>query len=424
VISRDRWSIGRRWGLVALVLGVVLGCRGERDAAGADGGDATGDVNAPDAALVGAELLVAAGDSTYWVRIDAGGARVRSAPILLAWHGDRLHELRLEEEIVDYLDAEFIRERLWAHPLDGADGDSVLLFRDDAVENAERAWRLRFPDEAPLDPDAEDVPEPSSSASDFVEVLEVHGPWVSWAHALDVDVVGVGGHEHRRTRGVSSVRSGARATLDSLWPASDARVLRAAGRAAFDTIMAVIARTGEDDERAARARRTLGSFRFDDTSFSLTDSAGTPAVRFHVTGLDEDGEPLELTLPPVVAGTVPDWWPPVRETLGEWSSDSSDVTWARGALRLRGVVDSTRRAVRLTLEPSSPASGPGASLPIATVPLPVYQFLDVRAVRLPSRVRAALEAAFDRARAEDPLATRATWPVRRTPLPLVRTSFE
>ncbi|HMS03056.1 MAG TPA: hypothetical protein PKE51_08780, partial [Gemmatimonadaceae bacterium] len=83
-----------------------------------------------------------------------------------------------------------------------------------------------------------------------------------------------------------------------------------------------------------------------------------------------------------------------------------------------------RRAVRLTLDASSPASGPGASLPIATVPLPVYQFLDVRAVRLSSRARAALEAAFDRARAEDPLATRAAWPARRTPLPLVRTSFE
>lgn len=420
MIRRDRPPAGPRRGLAVFALGLVLGCSGER---GADG-NAPGTRPVPNPALVGAELLVAAGDSTYWVRIEPSGARVRSAPLLLAWHADRLHELRLEADIVDYLDAEFIRERLWAHPLDGADGDSVLLFRDDAVENAERAWRIRFPGEVPLDPDAEDVPEPTSSASDFVEVLDVHGPWVSWAHALDIDVVGVGGHEHRRTRGVSSVRTGVRATLDTLWPAADAAVLRAAGRAAFDTIMAVIARAGEEDERAARARRTLRSFRFDDTSFSLADSAGVPAVRFHVAGLDQDGEPLELTLPRVVAPTEPDWWRPVRETLALWSSDSTEVTWTRGPLQLRGVVDSTRGTVHLTLEPSSAVDGSGVPVPIATVPLPVHQFLDVRAVRLSPRVRAALEAAFDRAREEDPLATRAAWRGRPAPLPIVRTSFE
>jgi hypothetical protein len=217
---------------------------------------------------------VAAGDSTYWVRTDSQGVRVRSAPLLLARHNAQFHELRIAEEITDFLDAEFVRERMYAQPLEVA--DSVLLFADTSVARAMELWMRAHPGEAPIDLAEEDAPEPESVGGDFLEVIDVHGPWVSWAHALDLDVVGAGEHVHRRQRGVTDLGTGARASLESLMSPSDAARVRATGRASLDTMRAVIARAS--DERAQQAQATLHTFEFVDSSFSITDVAQQPAL--------------------------------------------------------------------------------------------------------------------------------------------------
>lgn len=350
-----------------------------------------------------AEFLVAAGDSTYWVRADAQGMRVRSAPVLLARHADRFHELRIAAQITDFLDAEFVREQLFAQPLEAA--DSVLLFADDAVGEALGAWLRANPGEAPIDLADEDAPEPESVASDFLEVIDVHGPWVSWAHALDIDVVGAEDHLHRRHRGVTDLTTGARATLDSLMSPEEAARVRTIGRASLDTMRAVVARAA--DERARRAQSTLHTFEFVDSAFSIIDVDHQPAIVFHVSGTSRDGEALELLLPPIPLKAPPSWWREVAPTLPVWTPDSSGVRWGNGAFSVVGVVDSARTTLRLALTASET---PGVEWPIAVVPMPTFQFMLLDRATFGPQARAALLRAFDRAAGDDPYSTRASGP--------------
>ncbi len=351
-----------------------------------------------------AEFLVAAGDSTYWVRADAQGVRVRSAPLLLARHEGRFQEVRIADAVVDFVDAEFVREALYAYTLEGR--DSVLLFADDGVARALDSWQAANPGEEPIDPEEEDAPEPESSAADFIEVIDVHGRWVSWAHALDIDVVGIGDHVHRRHRGVADLVTGARATLDSLVSPAEAERVRAIGRATLDTMLAVVARA--DDERARRARGTLQTFVFADTAFSLTDSAGVPAVVFQVAGISDEGEALELLLPRIPLAEVPAWWTEVAPTLPAWSPDSSGFRWAQGGMAVIGRTDSAR--TRLVLSLAADTIG-AVEWPIAAVPMPAYQFMALDSIAFDANARARLLDAFERASGDDPLAVRASRPV-------------
>ena len=371
---------------------------------------ACGDRAAPSTATPPtAEFLVAAGDSTYWVRADSTGVRVRSAPLLLAFDAERLHTLRISEDITDYLDAEFVQERLYAQPL--LSRDSSLVVHDTLVARAHRLWQTAWPDEVPVLPDEEDeelLDDPAASAADFIEVIDVHGHWVSWAHAVDIDVAEAGPHLHRRRRGVSDVRTGARATLDSLVSPAEAERLRVAGAATLDTLLAAVAQASDD--RARRAQSTLHTFAFDAMSFTLTDVDRQPAVLFHVAGEAADGEALELLLPPLVLAEVPAWWAGVAHTLPAWRADSLAVTWRHGAVQVSGEADSARTRFTLVLQDST---GRGPGWPIAVVPMPVYQFMALDALAMPEEARAALRLAFDRATADDPAAQRAMHPTFR-----------
>jgi len=350
-----------------------------------------------------AEFLVAAGDSTYWVRADAQGMRVRSAPLLLARHEGRFHELRIADQVTDFVDAEFVREELHARPLDAA--DSVLLFADGRVGEAMAAWMRANPEEAPIDVEEEDAPEPESVASDFLEVIDVHGRWVSWAHALDVDVVGAADHLHRRQRGVTDLVTGVRASLESLMSPAEAARVRSVGRALLDTMRVVVERA--TDERARLARSTLHTFQFVDSSFSITDVDRVPAIVFHVAGTSREGEALELLLPPIPLAESPAWWGEVAPTLPSWAPDSSGVRWGHGDVIVVGAVDSARTSLRLSLTTRGTAE---AQWPIAVVPMPAYQFMVLDRATFGPEARAALLRAFDRAAGDDPYSTRASRP--------------
>jgi hypothetical protein len=270
-------------------------------------------------------------------------------------------------------------------------------------------WMSANPDEVPIDADDEAAPEPESSAADFLEVIDVHGRWVSWAHAIDIDVVGEQSHRHERRRGVVDITSGARATLDSLMPPEHAQRVESAGRAALDTMLSVV-RAAQDD-RAAEARSTLHTFTFDPSAFSLTDIGGTPAVVFHVAGVNAEGEALELLVPPIAFPQSPAWWDEVRRTLPVWSSDSLSVRWTHGTYAVTGTVDSSRTLLALSLVADSTNARPW---PIAVVPMPAYQFISLTADTFTEDTRAALLRTFEKASADDPFATRA---MRTPPTP-------
>lgn len=360
-----------------------------------------------------AEFLVAAGDSSYWVRSNAEGLRVRSAPLLLTRADGAFHELRIVEDVVDYLDAEFVREQLYGYPLGRT--DSVLLFDNASVTAAMQQWLREHPDEQPIDPAEAEAPDPASSAADFLEVIDVHGRWISWAYSLDIDIEGAVSHTHLRKRGVVNIENGAAATLDSLVSSAEAARILVAGRASLDTMLAVV--RGASDARAARARETLHTFAFDPSSFSIGNEGRTPSITFHVAGTGADGEALELLLPPIAISEKTEWWLAVEPMIPFWGGDSLNVRWSQALYTVTGAVDSSRTSIALSLVADTIDATPW---PLAVVPMPAYQFIALDRPGIDPALRRTLERAFDRASGDDPYATRAlgrrpTAPVRAQP---------
>jgi hypothetical protein len=236
------------------------------------------------ARLPSAEFLVAAGDSTFWVRSSDEGMRVRSAPILLTQADGRTFELFLSDEGAEYADASFATMRLWARDVAGR--DSVALVADSTVLRELARWRRRHPREPEVDPTDETLTEdPATVVTDAVEILEVHGPYVSVEQLLDVDVAGGAPHVHGGRRFVVDVRTGARVSLAALLGEGEAvRVLGAARQSLARLADSIKVAAAAGDERAQAAADVLASFRFDSTGFGITDVERQPALAFLVPG--------------------------------------------------------------------------------------------------------------------------------------------
>ena len=194
------------------------------------------------------------------------------------------------------------------------------------------------------------------------------------------------------------------ATLTTLFGATEAARIVAAGRASFAQLTDSIRRT--NDERAELARETLDSFHFDSTSFGLTDIDRAPAVAFLVPGASSDGEALAIYLPPLSVATR-DWWSAVKPTLPEWTRDSSRVRWNRTGYEVaaRPSPDGELLALVLTARGTLRAR----EWPIATVAAPAYQLIALDAPPVTAKIRDALSHAFDASSALDGLAQRASW---------------
>src|SRR5258708_10061490 len=59
-----------------------------------------------------AEFIVAAGDSTYWIRSDASGIKLRGSPMVLARLDGRFRELYVLGDDRSFHDAVFVRQTL------------------------------------------------------------------------------------------------------------------------------------------------------------------------------------------------------------------------------------------------------------------------------------------------------------------------
>ncbi|MEO7359634.1 MAG: hypothetical protein ABI120_04850 [Gemmatimonadaceae bacterium] len=337
-----------------------------------------------------AEFLLAAGDSTYWIRSSTEGLRVRSAPILLTYTDGHFYEVFISDDVHDFEQASFASARVFQRDIMRA--DSVLIFEDGTVSQEARAWMQRHPDAEPLDPDDDTADEaPPTFVSDDIEIIDVHGPWLTFGHTLDVDVAGRHSHLHQRKHGVIDVRNGARTSLQALFGADEAARLQNRGREAFVELADSVRRS--TDERGAAARRTLRSFVFDSMSFGLTEIARTPAIAFLVPGTGEQGEALSLYLPPETAA-VPPWWSTVAATLAQWNNDSTELSWTRAPYRVLARPSADGEAIAIELV-DKPRSGAPRHWPIATVPAPAYQLIALDETPLDSVTRNALSRAFD-----------------------------
>jgi hypothetical protein len=371
-------------------------------------------------ALPRAEFLFAAGDSTYWVRSGDDGMRVRSAPILLTEVDGRLFEVFLGDEGAEYPDASFASARLWSREIQRR--DSTRLFGDTTVLNELARWRRAHPRDAEIDPaDEEMLDDPRTVVSDEIEIIDVHGPYLTFEHLLNIDTDDGPPHRHEGRRLVVDVRTGATASLEVLVGASEASRVRTAAQASFTQLIDSIRTAGAaGDERASVATETLDSFRFDPTSFGITDSGRDPAVAFMVPGKGADGEALALYLPPITV-QPPVWWTAVRATLPEWAKDSTRVRWDRAHYEIAARPSADGDALALVL--IGAAAGTSREWPIATVAAPAYQLIPLDSPPIDTAARSALSRAFDLSTSLDGLAQRAGWPRRPRPRPtLVRTS--
>jgi hypothetical protein len=350
-----------------------------------------------------AEFLFAAGDSTWWVKSGAEGVRVRSAPILLTFTDGKFYEIFVSEDGEEFEDASLASARVYSREI--LKGDSLAIFDDPTARREIARWKRANPNAQSLSPDDElDAEEPTTAITDEIEIIDVHGPWVTVQHSLDIDVEGRTGHRHARRRAVLDVRSGRRASLATLFGAQASANAIRSGRAALEALKDSVRALG--DERADRARETLESFRFDVTSFALTDLARSPAITFTVPGNDADGSAIVLTLPPIAMPTQP-WWMEVQPTLPEWAADSAAVRWQRQSYAVSATPVGDGSALSLFISDRDTVNGRvPREWELATVLSPAYQLIAFDDKPISRELRSALSRAFDAAATVDGIGQR------------------
>lgn len=360
-----------------------------------------------------AEFIVAAGDSAYWIRSDADGIRVRGAPVVLALVGGRFAELYVTDDDRSFYDAVFVGQRLYKRDI--ISGDSIPIVSDTLMSLLARGYATANPDERPLAFDEEGSESPRTIASAEILVLDVMGPWVSYEHRTDVDIIG-GTSSHGVRRGVVDLRTGAASTLDALFGRPQARRVTAEGQRQWREMRDSLLAAAPDDEAM---REGLQHLSFDARSFLLVAEAREPRVRFTLaqSGSRFIAPAQELFS---VAVDAPAWWEGVRDAYPEpveegaageqrWSRDGYDVI-------ARASAEDSRLRIAFALRDAG-----GQEWALGFVPAPVQRIMWLDDPALAPGTREALARAFDDAAlySEDTRVVRQLRPVRR-PVPLVR----
>jgi len=302
------------------------------------------------------EFIVVAADSVFWVRSEAEGIRVRSAPMLLAQLDGRFHELYVTDDDRSYYDATFLGQSLYARDL--ISGDSTLLLADTLMPALAEAYGRAHPDERPLTIEEEGAPNPRIMGTADIGILDVHGPWVSFDYLTDVDAVGARSR-HGAEQGVLDLRTGRRATLAALVGPAEAARLRALG--------------------------------FEETSFHLDAIERDLAVHFTQVQRESE-EPAGVTSIDTEKVLPPDWWPPLLPQYAD-SVTPTERRWTREgfALRARPTPDGAMRVALALVDDRE-----GEWL-LGTVPAPLHRVLWVDPAIAGDSTRTALTKAFNEA---------------------------
>jgi hypothetical protein len=332
-----------------------------------------------------AEFIVAAGDSTYWVRSEPAGIKLRGSPLVLARLDGRFLELYVVDDDRSFENALFVGQRLYQRDL--VSGDSTEIFRDTVVPRLADKYARAHPEARQLAPDEDTAEEPDVSATVEVGVLGVHGPFLSVEY--HVDTSGAGDESWHMTRHtVIDMRTGKQASLaDVLGPTEATTVLGRARKLYQETVDSV-----RRDRRpeAQRAARSLARFRFDPSSFSLTAPNGTLMIAFSAPGQGVGGEGFVLPIRPIPV-TEPSWWLDVRSALPSSTREREEL-WSRGSYVVKASYDTTARPVRLFVVDSA-----GHEFPVGAINAPVHRIYWIDRPPLDRTQRTALSKAFDEA---------------------------
>lgn len=311
------------------------------------------------------EFIIAAADSSFWVRSGDEGIRVRGGPITLAQVGGRFSELYLADVDQSFYDAVYIGQRLIKR--DVVSGDSMVLFADTLMPVLAHAYAAANPDERPLSPDEEGNENPRTIATAELMVLDVHGPWLSYEYRTDIDVIG-GVAAHGSRRGVIDLRTGTPASLEALLGPVEARRVAAQGRAhwrlAQDSLTVAFTDQGLD------ARAELEGLGFDPRSFVIRVVDRLPQVLFAITqsAARNAGGSYELEGVPV---EVPTWWDDVQKGFPAEEAPAGERQWLRDDFTLVAR-DASQRTARVALVLRDAA---GSEWRLGSVPSPVLRVM-------------------------------------------------
>lgn len=334
-----------------------------------------------------AEFIVSAGDSTYWVRSDGSGEgiKLRGSPMVLARLDGRFRELYVVDDDRSYENALFVGQRLYERDL--VSGDSTEIFRDTLVIMLAESYARAHPDARRLAPDEDAGEEPSTTATADVSVLGVHGPFLSMEYHADTS--GASDDTWHMTRHVViDLRTGKQASLADVLGSSEATTVLTRARKLYQETVDSLRRDRRTS--AQRAARSLGRFRFDPSSFSLTAPNGTLMIAFSVPGQGSGGEGFTMPIRPVPVAE-PAWWTEAGAALPT-STGEREEHWARGAYMVKAMYDTTAHPVRLILVDSL-----RREFPVGGVAAPVHRIYWLDRPPLDRAQRAALTRAFDEA---------------------------
>lgn len=335
-----------------------------------------------------AEFIVAAADSVFWIRSDADGIRVRGAPMVLAQIGGRFAELYVSDADYSFYDAVFIGQRLFKRDL--VSGDSVQLVADTLMPALARAYAAANPEERPLDPEEQGSENPRSVATADLVVLDVVGPWLSYEHLTNVDVVG-GTSAHGARRGVVDLRTASTAPLDAIVGAAPARRAIATARASWSALRDSIA-TLDADSTFVDAP-IAANLAFDPRSFTLAVLDRELHVRFAVTQVGAEDEVGVVELDPFDV-EQPDWWDAVRADypIDELAADrAGERTWTRDEYVLVGrAAEAPQARVSLAIRDAA-----GTEWRLGSVPSPIQRVMWISDSAAVPGMRAALTKAFN-----------------------------
>lgn len=345
---------------------------------------------APAAEWPAAEFLLATGDSTYWVRAGASGLTVRSSPLLLTHDGRDFHEIYVSDDDRVWPDAFFLAQRLWRRNL--LTGDSIELAHDSVVMPLALRYAQAHRD-LPLLPDDEPLPEtPSRSAASEFEVVDMHGPYLSWMRHVDIEADDMPLPRHELHWRVTDVRTGAEASHAALFGATVGARLEATAVTAFAAARDSLSRGAA--RRADRSREAIASMHFNPRSFSLSDRAGAPVVIPMTVAADSAGQVATLALPALaVPGPAPAWWTAAQATLPLVAPDSSSLTWTRQGYRVIARFDAAGDRLTFALAATRGRRRVEERI-IGTMAWPAWSLVSLDQPAVDAKVRDALARAF------------------------------
>ena len=335
----------------------------------------------------GAEFLIAAGDSSFWVRSQNGRLKIRGAPLQLALLRGRFHEIYIADDDRSHYEAVIVGQRVFRRDL--LTGDSVAIFEDTTAASLERWYREEHPNDPRVSAEDEVSEHPIVEATAEIGLLDAFGPYQSYEYRADGVIQG-GAEWHVTRRGVLDLEKGDQASLAGLFGDSIATRIVAEGKRRFS--LALDSVLASPDARARAAADAIADFEFDSSSFAIVRDGRVPAVQFFAPGHGARAGGMMISLAPIIADSAAAWWADVRGTLSVAPFDSSLDRWERPGLSVVTRYDATGDRATLAMLDSA-----GREWPVARISAPAYSLLWLDAPPLDAATRRALTRAFDEA---------------------------